>query len=69
MWEYFTKHGKLLSTFFDDYSKIIFKAKCNQMLQILAIALAQVKPGNTFENLLNKIREIICSLHFSNEIT
>ena len=34
MWEYFTKHGKLLSTFFDDYSKIIFKAKFNQMLQI-----------------------------------
>ena len=29
------------------------------MLQRLPRALAQVKVGNTFENLLNKIREII----------
>ena len=27
-----------------------------QMLQTLPIALAEVKPGNTFENLLNEIR-------------
>ena len=30
-----------------------------QMLQILPIALAQVKAGNTSENLLNEIRPII----------
>ena len=30
-----------------------------QMLQRLLIALAQVKPGNTSENLLNEIRQII----------
>ena len=33
-----------------------------QMLQRLPIALAQVKVGNTSENLLNKIRQIIYSL-------
>ena len=30
-----------------------------QMLQRLPIAIAQVKEGNTFENLLNEIRQII----------
>ena len=34
-----------------------------QMLQRLTIPLAQVKAGNTFENLLNEIRQIICSLY------
>ena len=33
-----------------------------QMLQRLPIALAQVKPGNNSENLLNEIRQIIYSL-------
>ena len=39
------------------------------MLQRLPIALAQVKAGNTSENLLNKIRQIIYSLHRAIEIT
>ena len=39
------------------------------MLQILPIALAQVKVGNTFENLLNEIHQIIYSLHRTKEIT
>ena len=39
------------------------------MLQILPIALAQVKVGNTFENLLNEIHQIIHSLHRTKEIT
>ena len=30
-----------------------------QMLQILPIALAQVKAGNNSENLLNKIRQVV----------
>ena len=34
-----------------------------QMLQRLPIALAQVKAGNTSENLLNEIRQIIYSLY------
>ena len=34
-----------------------------QMLQRLSIALAQVKAGNTSENLLNEIRQIIYSLY------
>ena len=33
-----------------------------QMLQRLPVALAQVKAGNTSENLLNEIREIVYSL-------
>ena len=33
------------------------------MLQRLPIALAQVKAGNTSENLLNKIRKIIYFLY------
>ena len=39
------------------------------MLQRLPIALAQVKAGNTSENLLNEIRQIIYSLYRVKEIT
>ena len=39
------------------------------MLQILPIALPQVKAGNTPENLLNEIRQIIYSLYRAKEIT
>ena len=40
-----------------------------QMLQRLPIALAQVKAGNTSENLLNEIRKSIYSLYRAKEIT
>ena len=39
------------------------------MLQRLPTAPAQVKAGNTFENLLNEIRQSIYSLYRANEIT
>ena len=39
------------------------------MLQRLQIALEQVKVGNTSENLLNKICQIIYSLNLAKEIT
>ena len=39
------------------------------MLQTLPIALAQVKAGNTSENLLNEIRRFIYSLYRAREIT
>ena len=39
------------------------------MLQRLPIALAQKKASNNLENLLNKIRQIVYSLHQSIEIT
>ena len=39
------------------------------MLQRLPIALAQVKAGDTSENLLNEIRQIIYSAHWAKEIT
>ena len=50
--KYETKHGKGL--------KILSP---NQMPQRLLIALAQVKAGNTSENVLNKTRQIIYSLY------
>ena len=40
-----------------------------QMLQRLPIALSQVKLGNTSENVLNEIRQIIYSLYRAKEIT
>ena len=39
------------------------------MLQRLPIALAQVKAGNTCENLLNEIRQIKHSLYQAKVIT
>ena len=39
------------------------------MLQRLPIALAEVRAGNTSENLLNEIRQIIYSLHSLFQIT
>ena len=40
-----------------------------QMIQRLPIALAQVKVGNNSEYLLNEIRNIVCSLYQSKQIT
>ena len=67
---------------FDDYSRIVSEAKDKtksgeglkiltpkQMLQRLPIGLAQVKAGNTSEDLLNEIRQIIYSLYQAKEIT
>ena len=61
---------------FDDYSAIVFEAKHTsihgkrlnilnsiEMLQMLPIPLAKVKPGNTCEHLLNEIRQNINSLY------
>ena len=39
------------------------------MLQRLPIALAQVKAGNTSEDILNEIIQIIYSLHQEKEVT
>ena len=39
------------------------------MLQRLPIALEQVETGNNSESLLNEIRQIICSLYQSKQIT
>ena len=59
-----------------DYSRIVREAKFQtkygqglklftpkQMLERLPTALAQLKAGNTSENVLNEIRQIIYSLH------
>ena len=51
-----------------DHSKLkILTPK--QMLQRLPIDLAQVKAGNSSENLLNKIKQIVYLLYQSKEIT
>ena len=39
------------------------------MLQRSPVAFAQVRAGNSFENLLNEIRKIIYSLYPAKEIT
>ena len=65
---------------FNDYSSVVYEAKHKteygkglkiltpkQMLQRLSIALAQVKVGNTSENLLNKVRQLIYSLYWAKE--
>ena len=39
------------------------------MLQRLPVTLAQVKAGNTSENLLNKIHQIIYSFYRKKEVT
>ena len=39
------------------------------MLQRLPIALAQVKAGNNSESFLTEIRQFVCSLYQSKEIT
>ena len=41
----------------------------NQTLERLPTALAQIKPGNNSESLLNEIRQIAYSLYRSKEIT
>ena len=59
---------------YDDYSSMVSEAKTKiltpkEMLQRLPIALAQVKAGNNSESLLNEIRQIVCSLYQSKQIT
>ena len=68
--------------FYDNYSLMASEAKYkarettglkmlrpNQMLQRLAIALAQLKAGNNSESLLNEIRQIVYSLYEPKQIT
>ena len=68
--------------FYDYYSSMVSEAKNKaakgaglrilapkQMLQRLPIALSQVKASNNSENFLNEIRQIVCSLYQSKEIT
>ena len=78
----FTNHEKKVIKLFDDYSRTVSEARyktkygegikiliAKQMLQRLPIALAQVKPGTTSENLLNEITQIKYSLYREEEIT
>ena len=52
-----------------EYGKGLKILTPKQMLQRLPIAVAQVKAGNTSQNLVNKIRQIIYSLYRTKEIT
>ena len=70
--------AKQLLIFFDEYTLRASEARRQakkgtglklltpkQMLQILLIALAQIKAGNNSESLLNEIRQIVYSLYQS----
>ena len=59
---------------FDDYNLMqkgtgLEKLTPKQELKRLPITLAQVKPGNNSESLLNEISQIVYSLYRSKEIT
>ena len=41
----------------------------DQMLSRLPITLAQLKAGNSSENLINELRQLLYSLHRSNKLT
>ena len=83
MYNFFEGRGKILDVFeskiFLTKSKsvgILNPDHCKlkvltpkQMLQRLPIALALVKSGNNSESLLNQIRQIVCSLYQSKQIT
>ena len=77
----YNSRGKVIKLY-NDYAKIIsevmYKTKHGgrlkivnpkKILQILPIALAQVKVGNNSENLLNEIRKIVYSLYQLKEVT
>ena len=68
--------GKKLIKFSNNFTRTVSEAEyksihgeglkiltAKQMLQRLIIRLSQVKAGNTSENLLNEIRQIIYYLH------
>ena len=78
---FFDSREKIID-FFRDYSFLLSEAKyetnygsglkiltTKQTLQRLPMALAQVKAGNTSKNLLNEIRQIICSLYQARKTT
>ena len=73
---------KSLIKLFNNYFLIVSEAKSEsiygkelriltlkQLFQRLPIVLAPVKSGNTSENLLNRIRQIMYHLHQAKEIT
>ena len=69
---------KLFKDYFSIVSEVKYEIKYGegikiltpkQILQRLPIALAQVKTRITSENLINEIRQIICSLYRAKEIT
>ena len=68
--------------FLTDYSLLLSKAKYKakygrgprsltprQMFQRLPIALAQLKAGNTSENLINEIRQVLYSFYREKGVT
>ena len=64
----FSTKSKGAGVFNPDHSKLKILPPI-QMLQRLPIALAQVKASNNSESLLNQIRQIVCSLYQSKQIT
>ena len=56
-------------TYKANYGEELKMSTPKRMLQILTIALAQVKEGNNSKNLLNEIMKIAYSLYRSKEIS
>ena len=73
--KYKTIHGKGIPTMLAQIARVVKVTDhsnlkiCSpkQMLQRLPITLGQVKAGDTSENLLNKIRQVIYSLYHAKE--
>ena len=68
--ELFNKYSSIASEakYKTKYGECLKILNPKQMLQRLPMALAQVKVGNTSENLLNEIRQTTYSLYRANEI-
>lgn len=67
---------------FDDYTRVASEGRYKtnkgaghkiltaiQMLQMLPMTISQVKVGNTSENLVNKIKRVIDSFSWANEVS
>ena len=61
--------GEKMLDFSNQRKKRTQKMNRKQMFQGLPIALAQLKPINTSENLLNEIRQMIYSLYKAKKVT
>ena len=61
--------SRMLASHPSDLAKRFKILTPKQMLQRLPIALAQIKAGKTFKNLLNQTRKIMYFLYRAKEIT
>ena len=63
------KLAKFDSNFLLDLTTHLKILTPKQMLRRLTTALGQLRMGNTYENLLNEIKQVMYSLQWANDIT